>query len=88
MGCEYIKQIDFNGNVYQSEQDLSESGFNYEKEQLYFEFEIDKKKVVLGMKDLLICLRFAEKQGEIPNLDIAFWQQVDSLYGCDIISTI
>ena len=32
MGCEYcdnkkhIKQIDFNGNIYQHEQDLSESG--------------------------------------------------------------
>ena len=75
-----MKQMDFNGNVYQREPDLSESGFNYEKEQLYFEFEIEKRKMVLGLRDLLICLRFAEKQGQIPKLGIAFWQQVDSLY--------
>lgn len=91
MGCEYcenkkhIKQIDFNGNVYQNEQDLSESGFNYEKEQLYFEFEINNEKVLIGMRDILVCMKFAEEQGEIPKIGNYFWHQADSLYDCGIM---
>ena len=80
-----MNKANFTNEVYQNEPNLSESGFDYKKEQLYFEFEINNEKVLIGMKDILVCMKFAEEQGEIPKIGNFFWHQADSLYDCGIM---
>ncbi|SDB14573.1 hypothetical protein [Eubacterium oxidoreducens] len=75
----------FNGNVYQNEIDLSNPDFDANNDQLYFELEKNGEKILLGLKDLLICLRFAELKGEVMKLPTSWWVQMQSLYGNDIL---
>lgn len=34
----------------------------------------------IGLSDILMCMKFAEEQGEVPKLPRMWWTQVSSMY--------
>ncbi len=54
-----------------------EGEFDASRDQMYFVLEKDGERFLLGIRDVLRCLRFAEKQGEIPKLPEGWWSWVN-----------
>lgn len=44
-----------------------------EDEKIYFLLRSEKNKFTIGLGDILECLRFAEKEGEVPKLPVEWW---------------
>lgn len=42
-------------------------------EKIYFLLRSEKNKFTIGLGDILECLRFAEKEGEVPKLPVEWW---------------
>lgn len=63
----------------------SEGGFVPERDQYYFQMQQSGNEFMVGLKDLLICLRMLEKIGEIPEIGEKWWLQMATLYGNDIL---
>lgn len=64
----------------------SEGGFVPERDQFYFEMQQGKNVFLVGLKDMLICLRLLEKMGEIPEIGEKWWLQMATLCGNDILA--
>lgn len=62
----------------------SEGGFVPERDQYYFEMKQGDNIFLVGLKDMLICMRLLEEMKEIPKIDGKWWGQMSSLYGKDI----
>ncbi len=70
------------GDAYQDDESfLSEGGFEPERDQLYFKMKQGDNEFLVGLKDLLICLRLAETMGEVPVCGERWWRAVSRLYG-------
>lgn len=51
-----------------------------EDEKIYFLLRSEKNKFTIGLGDILECLRFAEKEGEVPKLPAEWWEKIWSMY--------
>ena len=51
-----------------------------EDEKIYFLLRSEKNKFTIGLGDILECLRFAEKEGEVPKLPVEWWGKIWSMY--------
>lgn len=51
-----------------------------EDEKIYFLLRSEENKFVIGLSDILECLRFAEKEGEVPKLPAEWWGEIWSMY--------
>lgn len=51
-----------------------------EDEKIYFLLRSEENKFVIGLSDILECLRFAEKEGEVPKLPAEWWRKIWSMY--------
>ena len=63
----------------------SEGGFVPERDQYYFEMQQGENVFLLGVKDMLTCIRVLEKIEEIPPIGEKWWQQMAVLYGDDLL---
>lgn len=66
----------FTNEVYQNSMKDNESEYIPEKHQPYFEFDCNGSKQLIGLDQILLCLRVAEKANEIPPMSLSFWQSV------------
>lgn len=64
----------------------TEGGFISERDQYYFQMKQGDNVFLVGLKDLLICLRLMEKMGEIPKITEKWWLQMATLYGNEILA--
>lgn len=78
-----IGKIEFTGDVYQGPE-FHDGSFIPERDQVYFKMAKEETEFLIGLKDILYCIRFAEKQGELPELGIDWWHRAALLYGKDI----
>lgn len=75
------KTAHLTGEAYQDDETFkSEGGFEAERDQLYFKMKQNDNEFLVGLKDLLICLRLAETMGEVPKLENPWWIDVSNLY--------
>lgn len=51
-----------------------------EDEKIYFLLRSGENTFTMGLGDLLECLRFAEKEGEVPKLPTEWWGRIWSMY--------
>ena len=51
-----------------------------EDEKIYFLLRSGENTFTMGLGDLLECLRFAEKEGEVPKLPAEWWRKMWSIY--------
>ncbi|ENZ0463603.1 hypothetical protein ACFKH8_004964, partial [Salmonella enterica] len=56
-----------------------------EMEQMHFVMKDNHHTFLLSLKNILLCLREAEKQGEVPQIDEAWWDTLSWRYP-DILS--
>ena len=56
------------------------NGFYPRKHQLYFELTADAKNIVVGLRDILLCLEEAEKTEKVPHIDMQWWNSVKKRY--------
>lgn len=63
----------------------SEGGFVPERDQYYFQMQQGRNTFLVGLKDMLLCLKLLEKMEEIPKIDHKWWLQMATLYGEDIL---
>lgn len=63
----------------------SEGGFVPERDQYYFQMQLENNVFLIGLKDMLTCLRLLEKMGEIPEIGEKWWLQMATLYGKDLL---
>lgn len=55
--------------------------FNPEKEDyLHFLLRDKVHSFTIGLSDILQCLKFAEEEGEVPELPALWWSQITSIY--------
>lgn len=47
---------------------------------LWFSLKKGAIEFKIGLSDILMCLRFAEKQGEIPELPRMWWTRLSGMY--------
>lgn len=47
---------------------------------LWFGLKKGDMSFKIGFSDILMCLKFAEEQGEVPKLPLTWWAQVSSRY--------
>lgn len=74
------------GNAYQDDETFkSEGGFFPERDQLYFEMRQGNNTFLLGLKDILKCIRLLETMKEIPTAGEKWWQTLAGTYGEDIL---
>lgn len=52
-------------------------------ECLWFGLKIGDKECKIGLSDILLCLRFAEEQGEVPKLPGVWWNEISGMYPKD-----
>ncbi len=50
------------------------------EEYLHFELQDKDHTFMIGLSTLLECLRFAEAQGEVPELPYMWWQSLMAMY--------
>lgn len=62
----------------------AEGGFVPERDQYYFQLQQGDNTFMIGLKDLLTCLRLLEKMGEVPEIGDKWWLQMSTLYGNDL----
>jgi len=67
------------GEAVQNE--INDGNFVVERDQLYFALKSDSGEYLLGLSDILRCLKVAEKIGELPELPKGWWTSVRILYG-------
>lgn len=63
----------------------SEGGFAPERDQYYFQMQQGGNVFLVGLKDMLVCLRLLEKMGEIPEIGSKWWLRMSALYGDDLL---
>lgn len=63
----------------------AEGGFVPERDQYYFQLQQGDNTFMIGLKDLLTCLRLLEKMGEVPEIGEKWWMQMSTLYGNDLL---
>lgn len=63
----------------------AEGGFIPERDQYYFQMKQENTLFLVGLKDLLLCLRMLEKSGEIPVIGEKWWLRIATLYGNDLL---
>ena len=51
-----------------------------ERTRRFFLLRSEKNKFTIGLGDILECLRFAEKEGEVPKLPVEWWGKIWSMY--------
>lgn len=51
-----------------------------EDEKIYFLLRSGENTFTMGLGDLLDCLCFAEKEGEVPKLPAEWWGRIWSMY--------
>ncbi len=73
-----MDKVNFSGNVFQNDINIENGEYDLESGQMYFEMETNYR-FLLGIKDLLVCLKFAEQQGELPPIGL------DKISGLPII---
>lgn len=49
-------------------------------EILWFALKNGETKCKIGLSDVLACIKFAERIGEIPPLPSCWWSQIEGLY--------
>ena len=64
----------------------SEGGFVPERDQYYFQLQQGDNVFLVGLRDLLLCLRLLETMGEIPEIGGKWWLSMATLYGNDILT--
>lgn len=64
----------------------AEGGFVPKRDQFYFELQQSKDGTtfLIGLEDILKCLRLMEEIGELPEIGGKWWSQINSLYGYDV----
>lgn len=50
------------------------------KDSIWFELKKGDEKFKIGLSDILSCLKFAERTGEIPKLPSEWWSIIEGLY--------
>ena len=50
------------------------------KDWLFFLLQDKDHRFTIGLSDILACLKFAEKEGEVPKLPSLWWSEVETLY--------
>lgn len=71
----------FTNEVYQNSMKDDELEYIPEKHQPYFEFDCKGNRQLIGLDQILLCLRIAEKMNEIPSMSLSFWQSVSENCG-------
>ena len=51
-----------------------------EDEKIYFLLRCKENEFTIGLGDILECLRFAEKEGEVPKIPAEWWGKIWSMY--------
>lgn len=70
---EKISKATIQGDVYKD--------YNPENEDvLYFRLQDNVHEFIIGLSDILACLKFAEEEGEIPKIPPLWWSEVSALY--------
>lgn len=66
------------GAVFQEEVDRI---FDPDQEEIIW-FHLKKGEIdfKIGLSDILLCLKFAEEQGEVPPLPKLWWAQITEVY--------
>lgn len=49
-------------------------------EILWFSLKKGEELFRMGLSDILLCLKFAEEQGEVPELPPSWWVRLSALY--------
>ena len=60
-------------------------GYRPEELQLFFVVKDSYNEAVIGLIDVLKCLRFAEKQGVLPPIADEWWQDACERYEFELI---
>ena len=47
---------------------------------LWFSLKKGDMHFKIGLSDILMCLKFAEEQGEVPKLPLMWWTRISSMY--------
>ncbi len=68
------------GSVYKN--DTTEE-YDIQRDQLYFEMKDNYHTFQIGLRDLLLCLKFAEDIGELPSHE-AWWLKIMDRYDIDL----
>lgn len=76
-----MEETKFTKEVYQNEFENSDAEYIPEKHQPYYEFEKNGEKFLIGLDQILECLKLAEQIEEIPELGISFWGNVSERFG-------
>ena len=50
------------------------------EDHLYFLLKNNLGEFTIGLKEILQCLQYAEKQGEVPHLSEDWWKEVQKIY--------
>ena len=50
------------------------------KDFIYFLLKDSSQEFIIGLSDILECIKFAEKKGEIPELPKEWWVDIVRLY--------
>lgn len=65
------------GNAFQDDEYIGE--YDVYKEQIYFEMQDEHHKFLIGLRDILLCILFAEEQGLLPEHGL-WWYDVMARY--------
>ncbi len=76
-----MEETKFTKEVYQNEFENSDVEYIPEKHQPYYEFEKNGEKFLIGLDQILECLKLAEQIEEIPELGISFWRNASERFG-------
>lgn len=49
-------------------------------EMLYFHLQAQGVEFTLGLSDILACLKFAEREGIVPQIPVSWWCEMYGIY--------
>lgn len=70
-----IEYAEFTGNVIDNIH-----GYTEDEELVYFHLQDSVHEFMIGLGDLLDCLKFVEREGFIPPIAKEWWWQLAALY--------
>ena len=67
-------------NTMPNQAELQEEVVLGNRDELFFHLKAEEKEFVLGLSDVLECLKFAERKGIVPPIPGAWWLTMSEVY--------